>query len=126
MTKFTKSPWLHNNNSCDWSLYTASEDAIIGASYLGQVEVYNEADMDLLAVAPEMYSLLQGIEWSGRTRGQGFGFMSSGEGPIVQCCPCCGGIYPQDKWANDFVKSAHGHKSDCELNNVLKKARGEK
>ena len=56
--KFTKAPWFHNSDDCDWSLHDEKEETILIASYLGQVEVNNAADMDLIAAAPELYEAL--------------------------------------------------------------------
>lgn len=62
--------------------------------------------------------LLKNLEWSSRRQGQGSGPMSSG-GPLVRCCPSCGGICPTDPNRNHFVESSHGHRATCELASEL-------
>ena len=61
-TKFTKAPWFHNGDDCDWSLWYQNNDgmdeSILCATYLGNIDVQNEADMNLIAAAPKMYALL--------------------------------------------------------------------
>ena len=65
--------------------------------------------------------LLKRLEWSGSTQGQGTGFMSSGgDGPMVACCPECGGIKPDDLYSGHFMVEYHGHRSDCDLAYDLK------
>ncbi len=67
-----------------------------------------------------MNTLLKKLEWSSYRQGPGSGIMSSGgDGPMVQCCPCCKGINPADKNADDFIQEVIGHRKDCELNESI-------
>jgi hypothetical protein len=64
--------------------------------------------------------LLSDLEWSSFQRGAGRGFMDSGgDGPLVRCCPCCRGIYPDSAFRSDFRKEYWGHAKDCRLDAIL-------
>lgn len=67
----------------------------------------------LASAAPEMARLLLAAEWSG-TRGWG-----------PPCCPWCEGFAPDEQGEyGKYTKVANntGHRSDCELLAVLRKA----
>jgi len=56
----------------------------------------------LFRASPVLYEALKSVEWN----------MEDPHGKAV--CPCC------------FQRKGNGHDSDCELNNALRAARGEK
>jgi hypothetical protein len=65
--------------------------------------------------------LLKKLEWSGYQQGQGSGFMSSGgDGRHYPACPICDGIQPGSGSEGDFMSSAVGHRSRCQLKSILK------
>ena len=56
--------------------------------------------------------LLRELEWCGRVHSQG---TCIGDlGPLVRCCPICGGIHPGD-WYRGWSDDAKGHKKNCRL-----------
>ncbi len=65
--------------------------------------------------------LIKNLEWSSSRQGQGTGPMGSGgDGMHVRCCPVCDGIDPLDSGRTEFIKSAWGHREDCELAKHIK------
>lgn len=67
----------------------------------------------------EIKGLLRKLEWSGITHGQG---MNMGDiGPVVSCCPICGGINPKSPFTNHFNEKSIGHKKSCKLEKARRK-----
>lgn len=62
-----------------------------------------------------MTELLEKLEWSGRTQGQGTS-MGAGNGTWYHSCPVCRGLRGKP---NEFREEAWGHKPDCELRQEL-------
>jgi len=68
----------------------------------------------------KILAMLRRLEWSASTRGPGSGFMDSGgDGALCPTCPICHGIDPESVNRHDFVRSAWGHREDCELANMI-------
>jgi hypothetical protein len=67
----------------------------------------------------KILEILKKLEWAGRARGPGSGFMDSGnDGELSQCCPICGGIKPSDPFAGSWIREARGHREDCEFKDL--------
>lgn len=70
----------------------------------------------LRAELERVRGMLATLEWSGRARGPGSGYMASGgDGELVPSCPICRGIQPGDAANRNFTKEAHGHREGCAL-----------
>lgn len=62
----------------------------------------------------DLEAIVAKLEWSGRSRGPGSGYMTSGgDGPLVPSCPLCRGIEPTHPQRGCFIESVHGHRDDC-------------
>lgn len=82
-----------------------------------EAEILRESHQTLIKV-------LESVEWSASTRGQGSGMMGSGgDGPLVRACPVCGGIDTSDPRKREFNNSTHGHRDDCSLKTALDEAK---
>lgn len=69
---------------------------------------------------PELLDLLKRLQWSATTQGAPLGSMATHSlpGPQIPACPSCGGVHPE-KGRNEFQEGALGHRTDCELRDMI-------
>ena len=70
-------------------------------------------------MADKAVEVLRGLEWSGRTRGQG-AYMGDDRGTLYPSCPVCRGLKREAGAEGEFIASAFGHRKDCKLVEALR------
>lgn len=113
-TKFTPGPWewwTSNSWRRLFQHHTLRDPKRVLEPWKHQVDghldcIVSEADMALIAAAPDLYSALAELEWAGE--------YETDDGDCVSSCPWC-----------EAHQVDGTHFDGCRVNAALKKARGE-